>query len=104
MVYIRMLLGGESSSVACGWVDISGSGKKHAGENSTYASVTVHRQKMFGVTKQNDRQFCRTDAAVDSVNVYMCMSAQHGWCASPCICEQPRSCQSPVIGQIKAKF
>ena len=100
-----MLLGGESSSVACGWVNISGSGGKikHSGENSTYASVTVHRQKMFGV-RQNNRQFCGTDAAVDSVNIYMCILAQHGGCASLCICAQPRSCQSMVIGHIKAEF
>ncbi len=39
MVYVRKLLGGESSSVACEWADSGGEGKTCV--PLTYASVTV---------------------------------------------------------------
>ncbi len=80
MVYVRKLLGGESSSVACGWGDRGGRVEDWSAFNICLSDSqkSTERRTSFERVKQEDRQCSRTDAAVDSANIYMCMFAQHG--------------------------
>lgn len=95
MVYVRKLLGGESSSVACWRADINERvGDRRAFNICFSQSPKVHRGKKFGAS-ETDRgmgQMLR-----EAELTFMCACPAWG-CVSLCICAQPRNRQSQVAG------
>lgn len=103
MVYVRKLLGGESSSVACGWAD---KGVEDGGSFSICLSdsqQSTHRTSFEWVAQEN-MQGDRTDAAVDAASLHVYVYESTAWVrVSVHVCSQEAVSQGwHIIGQIKA--
>lgn len=98
MVYVRKLLGGESSSVACWRADINERvGDRRAFNICFSDSPKVHRGKKFGASE--------TDAAGGRANIHVCLPSMGGVSISAYVCSQEAASHKwQVIGQIKAKL
>lgn len=105
MVYVRKLLGGESSSVACGWAD-KGGGVEDGGSFSICLSDSQQStdRGSFEWVAQEDMQGDRTDAAVDGASVHVYVYDSTAWVrVSLQMCSQEAISQGwHIIGQIKA--
>lgn len=104
MVYVRKLLGGESSSVACWRADINERvGDRRAFNICFSDSPKVQRGKKYGVSetdrvtgqmlREADLTFMCVCPAWGRVNLCICVSSQ-----------EAASHEWQVIGQIKAEF
>lgn len=95
MVYVKKLLGGESSSVACWRADINERVGDRRSFNIRFSdSPKDYRGKKFGVS-ETDRVTGQMLQKADLT--FMCVGAAWG-CVNLCICAQPRSRQSQVAG------
>lgn len=103
IVYVKKLLGGESSSVACWRADINERvGGRRAFNICVGDSPKVHRGKKFGINK-TDR--LREQMLQEADLTFTCVCPAWG-CVNLCIYVSPKAASHKwhVIGQIKAKF